>query len=294
MTLTRPARLMAGVTLLTVPTIVYGGLTVLAVVTRSAHGLPPGGGLELSALQQSLFRAGHAHAGVLVILSLVLQGLLDATHLEEATRWVARVTAPAAAVLLSGGFFGIAFHPGFGPLLWLGAACLVVAVVLTGLGLVRAQSPGRVRAPAAVTTAVALLVAAAASTASAAEPPARIEVAVTGISTAKGLVGCALFSSKEGFPLETKKHATAQVRVPASNGAARCVFENVAPGDYAVAVVHDTNDNQQADTNFFGVPTEGVGVSNNALPKLSLPKFEACRFPVAAGQTAMQAIAVRY
>ncbi|MDX2014918.1 MAG: DUF2141 domain-containing protein [Myxococcaceae bacterium] len=292
MTLSRPARLMAGVTLLTVPTIVYGGLTVLAVVTKNAHGLPPGGGLELSALQQSLFRAGHAHAGALVMLSLVLQALLDSTSLRESTRWAARVTAPAAAVLLSGGFFGIAFQPAFGALLWLGAACLVVSVVVTGVGLVRehADVPARAQGPVAAAVLGALLVA---TTASAAEP-GRIEVAVTGVSAAKGLVGCALFASKVGFPLETKKHAVAQVRVPAANGNATCVFENVAAGEYAVAVVHDTNDNQQADTNFLGIPTEGVGVSNNALPKLSLPTFEACRFGVTAGQPAKQAITVRY
>jgi protein-S-isoprenylcysteine O-methyltransferase Ste14 len=74
---------------------------------------------------------------VLVILSLVIQVLLDATRLNEATRWVARVTAPLAALLVSGGFFGVAFHPAFGALLWLGAACLLVTVVITGVGLVR-------------------------------------------------------------------------------------------------------------------------------------------------------------
>jgi hypothetical protein len=42
-----------------------------------------------------------------------------------------------AALLVSGGFFGVAFDPAFGALLWLGAACLLVTVVITGLGLVR-------------------------------------------------------------------------------------------------------------------------------------------------------------
>ncbi len=65
MNLSRPARLMAGVTLLTVPTIVYGGLTVLSVVTAGAHGLSPSGGVELTPLQTTLFRAGHVHAAVL-------------------------------------------------------------------------------------------------------------------------------------------------------------------------------------------------------------------------------------
>jgi len=137
MNLSRPARLMSGITLLTVPTIVYGGLTVLSVVTAGVHGLSSSGGLELTPLQTTLFRAGHAHAGALVILSLVLQILLDFTELPSGARWLARVSAPLAAILLSGGFFGIAFRPALGALLWAGAACLVVSVVVTGIGLVR-------------------------------------------------------------------------------------------------------------------------------------------------------------
>ncbi len=135
MNLSRPARLMAGVTLLTVPTIVYGGLTVLSVVTGGAHGA--GAGVALTALQASLFRAGHAHAGVLVILSLVLQVLLDVAELSPRARWIARLTAPLAAILLSGGFFGLAFAPAFAGLLWVGAACLVTSVVIAGVGLLR-------------------------------------------------------------------------------------------------------------------------------------------------------------
>jgi uncharacterized protein (DUF2141 family) len=292
MNLSRPARLMSGVTLLTVPTIVYGGLTVLAVVTQNAHGLAPARGLELTALQQSLFRAGHAHAGALVILSLVLQALLDSTALSERLRWLARLTAPAAAILLSAGFFGVAFVPELSALLWAGAASLVTAVVVTGVGLVRTPSTRSVPSQklASIAAAVSLL---AATTASAGEG-GRIEVTVTGVATTKGMVGCALFSSKAGFPLESKKHAVAQVRVDATGGLASCVFENVAPGDYAIAVVHDANGNGQADTNFLGIPTEGVGVSNNALPKLSLPTFEGCRFGVTAGQTVKQGISMRY
>lgn len=127
-----------------------------------------------------------------------------------------------------------------------------------------------------------------------AEEAGRIEVSVSGVSSAKGLVGCALFSSKTGFPLEAKKHAIARLQVPARDGKATCTFERVEPGAYAIAVVHDTNGNESADTNFLGIPTEGVGVSNDALPKLSLPTFDACRFTVTAGATSKQTITVRY
>jgi uncharacterized protein (DUF2141 family) len=58
--------------------------------------------------------------------------------------------------------------------------------------------------------------------------------------------------------------------------------------------VHDTNGNEEADTNLLGMPTEGVGASNNVLPRMTAPTFEASRFAVAGGQTARLAISMRY
>jgi hypothetical protein len=60
-----------------------------------------------------------------------------AAELSRSVSWLARVSAPLAAVLVSGGFFGIAFEPAFSGLLWVGAACLVTSVVVTGVGLLR-------------------------------------------------------------------------------------------------------------------------------------------------------------
>ena len=122
----------------------------------------------------------------------------------------------------------------------------------------------------------------------------RIEAAVSGVSNAPGMVGCALFSSAAGFPLESDKPSVKIVRVAPAGGAAMCVFENVPPGVYAMAVVHDTNGNGRADTNFLGMPTEGVGVSNNVMPRMSPPTFDANKFTVAAGQITRLAISLRY
>lgn len=133
--MTREARILVGITLLTVPTVIYGGLTILGVLTGGAAGLKPP---QLTPLQQSLFRAGHAHAGVLVILSLVLQLALDSARLDPGWRWAARIAAPAAAVLVSGGFFGLAFLPSLRLLLYTGAALMAMAALATGIGLLRA------------------------------------------------------------------------------------------------------------------------------------------------------------
>lgn len=143
MHLSREATLVCGVTLLVVPTIMYGGVTLLGVLTGGTAGMAPTG-LALDAEQQALWRAGHAHAGVWVILSLVMQVLLDATRLSRVPTWIARLTAPLAAVAVSGGFFGLAFDVAFRWLLYFGGVCLLVSLVLTGVGLLCAlrSTPG--------------------------------------------------------------------------------------------------------------------------------------------------------
>ena len=139
MRLSREARIVSGVIILTVPTVMYGGVTLLGILTRDAAGVAPGD-LALSETQWALYRAGHAHAGVWVILSLVVQVLLDSATLSSTLKWVARIAAPLAAVSVAGGFFGLAHSPAFRWLLYFGGASLVAAVLLTGIGLLRRPS----------------------------------------------------------------------------------------------------------------------------------------------------------
>jgi hypothetical protein len=114
----------------------YGGLTLLGILTQDIAGQSPGE-LTLDETQWALWRAGHAHAGVWVILSLVIQILIDSTKLSSPMMWLARISAPVAAVTVSGGFFGVAFFPEFRWLLYFGALSLFVSLVLTGVGLLR-------------------------------------------------------------------------------------------------------------------------------------------------------------
>jgi hypothetical protein len=128
-------RLFLGISLLTVPTVVYGGLTLLGVVTGGVAGLP--GPPDLSAAQVAFYRAGHAHAGVLLLLSLLLQIAVEHATLSSHVRLAVRIAAPAAAVVLSAGFFGLAHAPALKLLVYLGALLVVFATVATGVGLVR-------------------------------------------------------------------------------------------------------------------------------------------------------------
>src|SRR5215472_8854389 len=116
MVMTRNAKLMSGITLLIVPTIMYGGWTLLGVLTHAMVGGKVGG-LHLDETQWALWRAGHAHAGVWTLLSLVLQILLDSARLPAQLTWIARINAPIPAVELSEAFFSIAFSSTYSPLL---------------------------------------------------------------------------------------------------------------------------------------------------------------------------------
>ena len=156
---------------------------------------------------------------------------------------------------------------------------------------------GHIRLPHATTTtlslvavmlAIAITVPAVPQTASA----NTIRVKVEGLRSDKGQVKCALFSSAKDFPKNGDK-AVAHAQSAIAHGKAVCEFSAVAPGRYAVSVFHDENSNGKMDTNFIGMPREGVGASNNAIGHFGPPKFDAAAFSYSGGQLEL-AITVIY
>jgi len=136
--MTREAKLISGIILITVPTIQYGGyflLTSLMDKTSDYMANP---------LRQNFFRAGHAHAGVIVILSLICQLLADAAALPSPLLWFVRLGIPLAAILISAGFFFAVLPPnatqagGAVNLIYMGAVILAGGVLSLGIGLLRA------------------------------------------------------------------------------------------------------------------------------------------------------------
>lgn len=133
--MTDASKLIAGILLITVPTIEYGGTFLLRLVS--------GNHPEFTNFQRSMFRAGHAHAGVLLILALV--ALLSADHagFSAPTGWAVRIGFAAAPILVSAGFFGSAIGEGrtrpggLIALLWIGVFVLAASVITLGIGLIR-------------------------------------------------------------------------------------------------------------------------------------------------------------
>jgi drug/metabolite transporter superfamily protein YnfA len=126
------SRTTAGILLLTILAVEYGGLTVLRIVR---------GHQPATEFQKAFARAGHAHAGVFVIFALIAQILADAAHLHGIANTLARDGIWAAAILFPAGFFISSAKPGatqpnrFIMLLYLGALALTVGVLALGIGL---------------------------------------------------------------------------------------------------------------------------------------------------------------
>jgi len=139
--MTREAGLMSGIILITVPTIQYGGYFLLTSLMEKSSGY-----ME-NPLRQNFFRAGHAHAGVIVILSLVCEMLADAAVLPNPLLWAVRIGIPLSAILISAGFFFSVLPPtatqpsGAVSLIYVGAVILAIGVVTLGIGLLRAPQP---------------------------------------------------------------------------------------------------------------------------------------------------------
>ena len=113
------------------------------------------------------------------------------------------------------------------------------------------------------------------------------------IRNRNGTVDCALFDSAAGFPREFLHSAQNVMVIKIRNTAARCDFEAIPPGTYALAVIHDENSNGKLDTNLVGMPTEGYGFSNNAKALIGTPSFSAAAFPYN-GQTLEMTISLHY
>ena len=75
------SKLISGIILLTIPTIQYGGYFLLTLISGRTK-------LSLTDFQKSMFRAGHAHAGVLVILSIIAQILIDSSNVSTPVEWI--------------------------------------------------------------------------------------------------------------------------------------------------------------------------------------------------------------
>jgi hypothetical protein len=128
-----PTRLLPIIALLSLAGVEYGGWALLGFLTGRG---------ALGAFREQFFRAGHAHAGVLLVLSLVYFLYLDRVGLSTGTQWLAGVLLLAGILAQSGGFF---VHLGIGQqgrrspgtvMTRTGALLIAAALVILAVGLI--------------------------------------------------------------------------------------------------------------------------------------------------------------
>ena len=94
------ARWMIALAFISLPTIAFGGYFLLSILRRQV------GTEKFTSEQRDYFRAGHAHAGVLVTLAIIGQIVLEDSRFNEDLTWAIRIGLFMAPLLISGGFFG--------------------------------------------------------------------------------------------------------------------------------------------------------------------------------------------
>src|SRR4029077_14535183 len=102
--MTSQSRHAAGILLVILPTVIYGGTAILSLLMDDPR-------YQQNALRQDLWRAGHAHAGVLLILSLLALRYVDEANLCEKLKTVVRSTIPSSAIFLPAAFFLSVLRP---------------------------------------------------------------------------------------------------------------------------------------------------------------------------------------
>ncbi|MEA5617316.1 DUF2141 domain-containing protein [Cronbergia sp. UHCC 0137] len=106
-----------------------------------------------------------------------------------------------------------------------------------------------------------------------------LTVIVDGIRNQTGEVCMRIYSSEKGFPSSSSSEVQSGCTKITGNSIKK-VFSNLKPGKYAVAVVDDQNGDRQLNKDFFGIPTEGFGISRNPIVSMQTgsPKFRNASF----------------
>jgi hypothetical protein len=147
------SRRLAGLLILILPTVAFGGTSLLTLIIGDVPGYMD------NPLRQDLWRAGHAHAGIMLILALILLRYVDEAVLSDRAKAAVRMLIPSAAIFMPIGFFLSVLSPEATEpnaliyLVYAGFAVLVVGLLILGVGLMRRpqskQETGERRAPGA-------------------------------------------------------------------------------------------------------------------------------------------------
>ena len=102
----------------------------------------------------------------------------------------------------------------------------------------------------------------------------RLEVEAVGVASSEGSILVALYTEEAGFLKFDQVYRSAGA--PAVKGTTRILIEDLPQGDYALAIFHDENGNEELDANWLGIPREPLGFSQARMKTFGPPKFREC------------------
>ena len=105
----------------------------------------------------------------------------------------------------------------------------------------------------------------------------QLKVTITRLHSNQGVVLISLFKDGNGYPDDASK-AVGKEKGYIVEKSATIIFKNVAPGNYAIAILHDENNNQKMDKTILGIPKEGYGFSNNVSGAFGPPSYKKASF----------------
>lgn len=101
-----------------------------------------------------------------------------------------------------------------------------------------------------------------------------LSVEVQGVKNSEGTIKVAVYNSSKGFL--KFEHVFKSDSTKAKKGTTKMKIEDLPEGEYALAIFHDENGNEELDTNWLGIPKEDVGFSNARMKTFGPPSFKEC------------------
>ncbi len=103
-------------------------------------------------------------------------------------------------------------------------------------------------------------------------------IEVVGVSNSEGNIKVALYNTADTFL--SHEHVYKTDSVMARQGMTQLSLEDIPDGEYAIAIFHDANGNDELDTNWLGIPKEPIGFSKSGMKTFGPPKFKDCSFRI--------------
>jgi uncharacterized protein (DUF2141 family) len=114
-----------------------------------------------------------------------------------------------------------------------------------------------------------------------------IDLTISEIKNKKGLIRVSLFNQDDGFPNDHEK-AFRSISMEITELQLNFNIADLPTGEYALAILHDENENGKMDFNFLRMPKEGYGVSNNAKSSFGPPKFKDAIFLLSSDELSLE------